>query len=134
MISFIEMILLIYNWCAGCTMGTLLIIDDNEAILNVAATMLEFLGHSVHQSISREDAVTWLESHKPDLVLMDWNMPGMSALEAKEAIRGISSAPIIICSGMSNEDNSLNASDFDGALNKPFKLEDVQEILDRHLQ
>jgi CheY-like chemotaxis protein len=60
------------------TKGTVLVVDDEEPVRQVASAILSFLGYSVLTSASGDEAVTCLrEGARPDVVLLDIIMPGI---------------------------------------------------------
>ena len=83
-----------------------LVVDDSPTDTHVLAEMLKKNGFNVLQAASGEDGVAKAKSDKPDLVLMDVVMPGMSGFEATRAIAKdpeTSHIPIIICSTKDQE-------------------------------
>ncbi len=83
-----------------------LVVDDSPTDTHVLAEMLKKNGFNVLQAASGEDGIEKAKSDKPDLVLMDVVMPGMSGFEATRAIAKdpeTSHIPIIICSTKDQE-------------------------------
>ena len=82
------------------------VVDDSPTDTHVLAEMLKKNGFNVLQAASGEDGIEKAKSDKPDLVLMDVVMPGMSGFEATRAIAKdpeTSHIPIIICSTKDQE-------------------------------
>jgi len=86
--------------------GTVLLVDDDADVLEVAQEMLERLGFDVHPASQGRDALEWLRSH-PDPIaaaLVDLAMPEMSGGDvARELQRLRPSTPILIMSGFREE-------------------------------
>jgi len=83
-----------------------LVVDDSPTDTHVLAEMLKKNGFNVLQAASGEDGIEKAKSDKPDLVLMDVVMPGMSGFEATRAIAKdpeTSHIPIMICSTKDQE-------------------------------
>lgn len=88
------------------TIKNVLVVDDSPTDAHVLAEMLEKNGFSVISASSGEEGVEMAKSQKPDLILMDVVMPGMSGFEATRAISkgaDTSDIPIIICSSKDQE-------------------------------
>lgn len=83
-----------------------LVVDDSATELHLLGEMLKKHGFAVTASTSGEDAIEKLKSMKPDLILMDVVMPGMSGFEATRAITrnpATANIPIIICTTKGQE-------------------------------
>ena len=111
-----------------------LLVDDNEKVLKVFRLKLKASGHEVITAANGQDAITLVKSEKPDIMVMDVVMPGMSGLEALKAVRTFSELPVIVISARTdNADKalSLGANSF---LSKPFNPDElvkrIQAILD----
>ena len=83
-----------------------LVVDDSPTDTHVVTGILEKNGFTVITAASGEEAVEVTKAQKPDLVLMDVVMPGMSGFEATRAISkdpDTSHIPVIICSSKGQE-------------------------------
>lgn len=67
--------------------GTIVAVDDNADALFALQTLLERHGYQVSTASSGEEALRLVEEVRPDLVLLDVNMPGMSGYEATAAMK-----------------------------------------------
>jgi two-component system cell cycle response regulator DivK len=63
-------------------MARVLIIEDNPSNLTLATFLLESVGHTVLAARDAEEGLTLAHDERPDLVLMDIQLPGMDGLEA----------------------------------------------------
>jgi two-component system chemotaxis response regulator CheY len=66
-----------------------LIVDDSRLVRHIASTMLEDMGLATTQAASGEEALIHLGQNIPQLLLVDWNMPGISGLELISKIRAL---------------------------------------------
>ncbi len=115
---------------------TILVVDDEESILDIAKNMLERLELKVKIAANGEDALTILEEDPQDidLVILDMIMPTMGGEETFEEIRKIRrDLPIIICTGYSESEMKMNFSsvEFDDYLKKPYSFQNlVKKVAD----
>ena len=108
-------------------MQTILIIDDDVAIGNLEQEVLERAGYTALRAYSGTEALLLLKSRRPDLVLLDLMLPGLSGEEALPRIQGI---PVIVVSAKTAVQDKVGlllggAADY---LTKPF---DTKELLAR---
>jgi signal transduction histidine kinase/CheY-like chemotaxis protein len=122
--------------------GCVLVVEDNPVNALVAQATLEGLGLNVVVAGNGLRALEWLETHEPDLVLMDFHMPVMGGIEATRRIRelelrqGWTPMPIVAMSaGDPIQDHrhclEVGMNDF---ISKPFVPRDMNRVLRRHLQ
>ncbi|MDP6430506.1 MAG: response regulator [Rhodospirillales bacterium] len=66
----------------------ILVVDDQESFLDLVASRLELMdGHRLYKAADGEAAVRLARLQAPDLILLDWLMPGMSGLEALKLLK-----------------------------------------------
>jgi signal transduction histidine kinase/ActR/RegA family two-component response regulator len=65
----------------------ILVVDDDDVNRMLAAEVLVGAGARVHEVDNGQDALTYLREHRPAVVIMDWQMPGMDGLETTQALR-----------------------------------------------
>jgi DNA-binding response OmpR family regulator len=104
------------------THATILIVDDEPQIRRVMKTTLTSQGYAVIESPTGDDALEKMRGNKPDLVLLDVNMPGRSGLEICREIRESSDVPIIMLTVRNTERDKVQALDAgaDDYVVKPF--------------
>ena len=105
-----------------------LIIDDETEILRVLQRGLMAGGYTVLTATSGEKALEIVEQHRPDILLLDLGLPGMSGLEVCRRIRAQSNLPpIIIISVRDTEREKVQALDLgaDDFICKPFGINEV---------
>jgi two-component system KDP operon response regulator KdpE len=107
--------------------ATILVVDDEPQIRRVLRSTLSSQGYVITDAKSGEDALESFRKERPDLVLLDVNMPGMGGIEACREIRRISDAPIIMLTVRNAERDKVSALDAgaDDYVVKPFGIEEL---------
>ena len=110
--------------------GTILLVDDEGMVLDVARQMLEFLGYRVHVAGSGPEALTLYHEKRNeiDLVVLDMVMPGLSGGETYDRLKEINPRiKVLLCSGYSINGMARQILErgCDGFLQKPFQLEQL---------
>ncbi|MCC7159491.1 MAG: sigma-54-dependent Fis family transcriptional regulator, partial [Ignavibacteria bacterium] len=107
-------------------MNTILIIEDDKAIVDVLRMILEHDGFKIEHAYNGPQGLEKFNSFKPDVVLLDIRMPKMDGIEVLQEIRKIDTRSIVIMiSGHGNietavQTTKLGAYDF---ISKPFDVE-----------
>ena len=113
---------------------TVLIVEDNYDNLSIYTTILEHYGYVV---LSAEDGITGVDMakrHRPDLILMDVSMPGISGWDATRTLKNLSetaSIPILVLTAHALSGDRERAFDegADGYIAKPAEpMRVVQEV------
>jgi two-component system, OmpR family, KDP operon response regulator KdpE len=107
--------------------ATILIVDDEAQIRRVMRTTLSSHGYSVIETKSGEEALDKLRTERPDLILLDVNMPGSSGLDVCREIRRTVDVPIIMLTVRNTEKDKVQALDAgaDDYVVKPFGVEEL---------
>lgn len=105
----------------------ILVVDDEIEIIRALQRSLAAHGYKVFTANSGEEACELTSRHRPDLLLLDLLLPGMSGLEVCRRIRAESNMPIIILSVKGTEDDKVEALDqgADDYVSKPFGIDEV---------
>lgn len=106
----------------------ILIVDDEIAIVRALRHGLLANGYEVFTAANGEKALEALEQHRPDLILLDLNLPGIDGLEVCKRIRAHSNLPpIIVISVKDAEPDKVLALDLgaDDYIAKPFGMNEV---------
>ena len=111
-------------------MTNIWIIDDEESIRTICTSALEDL-FNVESFSSASEALLALNSNKPDLIITDIKMPGMSGLEFLNKVsEKFPNLPTIIITAHANIDNALSA--YKGGafeyLTKPFDIDEIRKL------
>ena len=107
--------------------ANVLVVDDEPQIRRVLRSTLSFRGYTITEAASGEEALQLVPKLKPDLVLLDVNLPGMSGVETCREIRRSSDAPIIMLTVRNAERDKVVALDAgaDDYVTKPFGIEEL---------
>lgn len=119
-------------------MARVLAVDDNPSNRKLLRLFLEAAGHEVLQAEDGREAARVACSDRPDVVLMDIQMPVMDGFEALAAIReeeSTRSIPIIAVTamGMDSEMDRIETAGFDGLLGKPYQRRELLEAVEKAL-
>lgn len=111
----------------------ILIVDDEAAIREMIATTLELADFRVLEAENAQQAHQRVVDERPDLILLDWMMPGTSGIELTRRLKrdeATSEIPIIMLTARSEEDNRILGLDVgaDDYVTKPFS---TRELLSR---
>ena len=107
--------------------ANILVVDDEPQIRRVMRSTLSVHGYVITEATNGEDAIESVRKNRPDLVLLDVNMPGIGGLEACREIRRSSDAPIIMLTVRNAERDKVAALDAgaDDYVVKPFGIEEL---------
>ncbi len=118
-------------------MSKVLIVDDKEMMRDSVATILGRRGHTVIAAASGAAALERIASKKPDLVVTDLQMPGMSGLELLEEIRAVDEdLPVIFMTAYGSIETAVDAmrkGAFD-CVTKPCSGDELTLAVDRGLE
>jgi two-component system KDP operon response regulator KdpE len=108
----------------------ILVVDDEAQVRRALRAVLNGYGCTVIESADGEEALAEVKADRPDLVLLDFNLPGITGLEVCKRIRQLSDVPIIMVTVRDSEKDKVLALDggADDYLVKPFG---TQELLAR---
>ena len=105
--------------------ANILIVEDESSILELISLNLHQAGFNPIRAISAEYANNLVKETIPDLIVLDWMLPGMDGIEFAKRLRANSETkniPIIMLTAKSDEDNKIKGLDVgaDDYLTKPF--------------
>jgi two-component system KDP operon response regulator KdpE len=104
-----------------------LVVDDEAPILRALTANLRARGYQPDAAGTGEAALQLAAKHRPDAVVLDLGLPGMSGLEVIQGLRGWTSVPIIILSARGAERDKVAALDAgaDDYVTKPFGMDEL---------
>ena len=105
--------------------ATILVVEDEPAIQELISATLQHAGHRVMRAYSAEEAVPLVNGTLPDVVLLDWMLPGMNGIQFARRLRGedrTRELPIIMLTARGEEQDKVAGLDSgaDDYLTKPF--------------
>jgi two-component system KDP operon response regulator KdpE len=107
--------------------ANILVVDDEPQIRRVLRSTLSAHGYVIFEAKTGEEALESMRKERPDLVLLDVNMPGMGGIAACREIRRGSDAPVIMLTVRNAERDKVAALDAgaDDYVVKPFGIEEL---------
>ena len=107
--------------------GRILVVDDEPQIRRIMRTTLTGAGYEVDDAKTGEEGLEKIRSFRPDLVLLDINMPGMGGLAACREIRSYTNVAIIMLTVRNTEKDKVEALDAgaDDFVVKPFSTPEL---------
>lgn len=116
-------------------MPRILIVDDDPQFRRILHLALDCYGYEVSDAADGEGALLSAAASAPDLIVLDWQLPGMDGIQTCRALRADSDVPVIMISG--NRSNSKDAALDAGAtdyLAKPFSIIVLQALIEAALK
>ena len=107
--------------------ASILVVDDEREIVRALRHALSAQGYTVLSASSGEEALEVFAKLRPDLLVLDLLLPGMSGLEVCRRVRSVSNMPIIVLSVKGAERDKVEALDLgaDDYVAKPFGMDEV---------
>ena len=116
----------------------ILVVEDEEDNRRIVRDLLTSVGYEIIEAVTGEEGVTAAETHLPDLILMDIQLPGLDGYEATRRIKAnpaLRHIPIIVVTSyaLSGDDVKAFEAGCDAYISKPFSpralLAKVREYL-----
>jgi len=101
---------------------TVLVVDDDRKITDMLRRTLTYEGYSVVTAANGREALEQVQSQRPDVVVLDWLMPGLDGIEVAKQMRAMDSAPILMLTARDAVGDRVKGLDAgaDDYLVKPF--------------
>lgn len=108
-------------------MAAILIVEDEIDICNLIRAQLEAEGHTVFQAFDGLTALKLVDEHRPQLVVLDWMLPGMDGLSVCRRLRQNYLMPIIMLTARTEEIDRVLGLEVgaDDYISKPFSIREV---------
>ena len=108
-------------------MTSVLVVDDEPAMLRVLRAALDARGYEVRTAMSGEQAINAVATQAPDLVMLDLGLPDIDGVEVCRRIRSWSQVPILVLSAEGSDDRKVRALDegADDYVTKPFSMPEL---------
>ena len=110
--------------------STILVVEDEPAIQELIAVNLSFAGHKVLRAFDAEQAQTLIRAELPDLILLDWMLPGTSGLALARKLRDSErtrAVPVIMLTAKGSEQDKVDGLEAgaDDYITKPFSPKEL---------
>ena len=110
-------------------MSKVLIIEDNPANMRLALFLLESRGHTIISATNAEAGLTLARAERPDLILMDIQLPEMDGLEATMLLKQDPATrliPVIALTALAmiGDEERIRAAGCDGYIGKPMRYKE----------
>jgi len=112
----------------------IMVVEDNPTNMKLVLMVLQHGGHQVLEATGAEEAIAAIQLQKPDLILMDVQLPGMDGFEAMSLLKAdpaTAAIPIIALTAFAmhgDEEKILNAG-FDAYLAKPIRYAELLALV-----
>jgi two-component system response regulator MprA len=105
----------------------ILIIEDDEAILKFLRRGLAYEGYQIDAAADGETGLGYARDHPPDLVVLDWMLPGLDGLEVCRRLRSGGPVPILMLTAKDHISDRVQGLDAgaDDYMVKPFSLDEL---------
>ncbi|HEY9145493.1 MAG TPA: response regulator [Thiobacillus sp.] len=115
-------------------MATVLIIEDNPHNMKLASFLLENAGHTTLQASDAQAGIALARAHRPEIILMDIQLPGMDGLAATQLIKADadlrhSKVFALTAFAMKGDEDKIRAAGCDGYIAKPFNYRTFLETI-----
>ena len=118
---------------------TILVIEDNELNMKLVRSLLEIADYTILEAIDAETGILLVRKHRPDLILMDIQLPGMDGLSATRIIKNdpeLQTIPIIALTSyaMQGDEERAKEAGCDGYMSKPINIRNFLETIAQYLR
>jgi CheY-like chemotaxis protein len=117
---------------------TVLIVEDEESQRSAYAELLRLNGYEVLAAANGSLGLHMAREHKPDLIIMNMNLPGLNGADATDEIksyRATGSIPVIVVSGFDGQETVTRATEAgcDDYLVKPVEPKKLLDVINRFI-
>ncbi|MBD2497718.1 response regulator [Nostoc sp. FACHB-280] len=119
--------------------GVILVVDDTVANLEVVSQVLEDAGFDIATAISGDRALKLVNTHPPDLILLDVQMPGIDGFSTCQQLKAnpqTASIPVIFMTALSDTESKIKGFDLGAVdyITKPFQEKELLARVKTHIQ
>src|SRR5471032_1894120 len=116
-------------------MARILIVEDNPTNMKLAVLLLETAGHTVMGAPDAETGLTLARAERPDLILMDIQLPGMDGLAATALLKrdpATAAIPVIALTAMAMKEDQekTRIAGCDAYIAKPLRYQELYAAID----
>ena len=117
---------------------TVLVIEDNALNMKLVTTLLKVGKYDIIEAVDAEKGIQLARESKPDLILMDIQLPGMDGLNATRIIKEESSLKnvkilALTSHAMDGDDKKAREAGCDGYITKPIDTKNFLKTIDKFL-
>jgi CheY-like chemotaxis protein len=117
-------------------MGKVLVVDDDPSVRLLCSTVLTTEGFEVLEAQDGVSCIALAREQLPDLVLLDWMMPGVDGIDTLRAIKnagGTRHIPVVMLTALDSTAQIHMATQVgaDGYMTKPFEVQDLLSLVRR---
>jgi two-component system cell cycle response regulator DivK len=117
----------------------ILVVEDQEDNRRIMRDLLTSVGYEVMEAVTGEEGVAAAETHRPDLILMDVQLPGLDGYEATRQIKAnpdLEHIPIIVVTSyaLSGDDVKAFEAGCNAYVSKPFSPRELLAKIREYLQ
>jgi two-component system, OmpR family, KDP operon response regulator KdpE len=104
--------------------ATILVIDDDQALVQLVAGALQELGYTVHTAHDGQEGLRQMYQIRPDLIVLDIGMPLMDGWTVCQRIREVNNTPILMITAFDDPEEIIKGLEMgaDDYITKPFEL------------
>jgi two-component system cell cycle response regulator DivK len=115
---------------------TVLVVEDNDLNMKLFHDLLEMGGYNILEAKDGMEGWRMAREQRPDLILMDIQLPGVSGLEVAKWLKGdetLKSIPVIAITAfaMTGDEGKLLEGGCDAYISKPISLPDFLQTVER---
>ncbi len=108
-------------------MKTVMIVEDNELNMRLFNDLLQAQGYNTVRSADGKDVLRLARQHRPNLILMDVQLPGVSGVELTRTLKAdaeLRTIPVVAVTAfaMKGDEEKIRESGCDGYLSKPISI------------
>lgn len=112
------------------------VFDDNTDILELCTIILQDAGYDIKTSSTSNNIIDQVMAYTPDIIFMDNWLPDVGGIDATRELKAhntLKNIPVIYFSANNDVKSLADQAGADGYLSKPFDIEELEEIISRHL-
>ena len=108
-------------------MATILLVEDARELARVVTRELEAAGHTVTHVLDGRDALEAHARERPDLMILDWMLPGLDGLAVLRQVRQTAATPVLMLTARGEEADRVIGLEVgaDDYLTKPFSMREL---------
>jgi two-component system, cell cycle response regulator DivK len=119
--------------------AVVLVVEDNPRNLKLVRDVLDHAGYRIVEATTGEDGVRLALEHRPQIILMDIDLPGIDGMEALRRLRaepGAAAIPVVALTALAMDEDRhrLEAAGFDGHLEKPISVRELPRQVQAYLR